>query len=245
MQLFRLAGILALSLLPRFGVPAFAQTGSPPPVVTTSHLVEGTVTYRLVPIAGAKMPGTRGWSIQRSFIDVGSTAAVLQVITVNRREHLTVDSTLFARATLRPIWEHVHGATTSLLAFDGTRVTGTVARGDSSRRAITFTTMVPAFSSSTDDMVVQSLPFAEGYQVVLPFMGEDDVEQDTIRVRRREPVKTTRGVRDAWTVDLLSPGSTETLWIDSSTRAILRHVYTFTAAHSQYELVRSPQGTGR
>jgi hypothetical protein len=80
---------------------------------------------------------------------------------------------------------------------------------------------------------------------VLPFMGEDDVEQDTIRVRRREPVKTTEGVRDAWMVDLLSPGSTETLWIDSSTRAILRHVYAFTAAHSQYELVRSPQGTGR
>jgi len=164
----------------------------------------------------------------------------MQVMTGGARGREYTDSLLFYRATLRPIWEHLHsGGMTTVLSFDGAHVKGRVTRTDSAARQIDLTTAVPSFSGTIDDVVVQSVPLVSGYHVVLPFVGGAGVvDLDTIRVRRRERVSTPKGPRDSWAVDLSYPSGSETLWIDAETRAIVRHIYTV-KDHSQREVVTS------
>jgi len=221
---------------------ATAQSTSAP-TLATSHLAEGIVHSRLVPLARAKAPNstsTTSWVTERRFVEYRGSAAVMQVITGGTRGHEYADSLLFYRATLRPIWDHLHrGGMTTALSFDGVHVTGRVTQKDSAARRIDLTTGIPSFSGTIDDVVVQSVPLVSGYHVVLPFVGGDGVvESDTIRVRRRERVPISNDSRDAWAVDLSYPSGSETLWIDPATRAIVRHIYTL-KDHSQREVVTS------
>ncbi len=161
----------------------------------------------------------------------------MQVMRGEGAGHEYTDSLLFYRATLRPVWEHLHrGGQTTVLSFDRTHVTGRVTRIDSASRPIDLTTATPSFSGTIDDVVVQSVPLASGYHVVLPFVGGGVVELDTIHVRRRERISVPNGVRNAWAIDLSYPSGSETLWIDPATRAIVRHIYTL-KDHSQLEVV--------
>lgn len=231
----RRASLLGGTWLMLSAAAAAAQTTAAVPLVT-SHLSEGVVHYRLVPLAGAKVPRTAAWTIERKFSTYRGNPVVIQVTTVGPSGHETIDSILFEHVTARPVWEHVHGGMTTMLAFAGKHVTGRVMQKGSADRAISLTTTVPSFSGSIDDVVVQSVPLVRGYTVVLPFVGGDAVEVDTIHVRERERVSTATGAHDAWAVDLRYPSGSETLWIDPTTRAILRHIYTL-KDRSQLEVV--------
>ena len=208
------------------------------PTFTTSHIADGTVRNRLVPLAGAKASRTTSWVTERRFTEYHGSPAVLQVMTIGSPDQARTDSLLFDRATLRPIWEHLHGGgTATVLSFNGTHVTGRVTQKDSAAHAINVTTTAPSFSTTIDDVVVQSVPLIRGYSVILPFVGgAGSVESETIRVRGSERVSRAKGVRDAWAVDLSYPSGSETLWIDPATRAIVRHIYTL-KDHSQLEVV--------
>ncbi|MEO6864861.1 MAG: hypothetical protein ABI229_05365 [Gemmatimonadaceae bacterium] len=219
-----------------FVASVVAAQSSGAPVFVTSHIVEGVVHNRLLPIGGAKASRTSGWTTQRQFTTYRGSPAVIQVMTFGAPGHVTIDSLLFERTTLLPIWERSHGGMTRIVSFAGTRVTGRVTQKDSADRAINLTTRTPSFSGLIDDVVVQSVPLVQGYEVVLPFVGGDAIEVDTIHVRRRERVPTSNGAREAWAVNLSYPSGSETLWIDPATRSILRHVYT-KRDHSQLEVV--------
>jgi hypothetical protein len=164
----------------------------------------------------------------------------MQVMTVGTSGHIRTDSLLFDRATLRPIWEHLRGdGAATTLTFDGAYVTGRVTQKDSATRTINLATGTPSFSTTIDDIVVQSVPLVEGYHTVLPFVGGDgSVQSEAILVRRRERVSVPKGLYDAWAVDLSYPSGSETLWIDPATRGIVRHIYTL-KDHSQLEVVTS------
>jgi len=227
-----LAAAAGAALLPTASV---AQTSMLPTLVT-SHIAEGVVHNRLVPLGGAAQPHTGAWTTERRFTDDGGTPAVLQVMTIGAPGHLSVDSLLFDRATLLPIWERFHGAATRIVSFAGRHVTGRITRPDSADRAIDVTTAGPAYSGTIDDVIVQSVPLTPGYTVVISCTGGEAVEIDTIRVRRRERVPTRAGPGEAWAVDLVYPTGSETLWLDPATRAIVRHIYT-RADHSQLEMI--------
>jgi hypothetical protein len=228
------------SALPAFVASNAAAQSVSAPTLITSHLTEGTVHNRLVPLTRAKASRTTSWVTERRFTEHRGSPAVLQVMTTGASDHVHTDSLLFIRATLRPIWEHLHGGgMATSLSFDGTHVTGRLTQKDSAAHAINVTTTAPSFSTTIDDVVVQSIPLVRGYRVVLPFVGgSGSVESETIRVRGSEPVSTAKGARDAWAVDLSYPSGSETLWIDPATRAILRHIYTL-KDHSQLEVVTS------
>lgn len=229
---------LAISL-PLHTSVASAQTASGPALVT-SHLTEGIVHYRLIPLAHAKASSTTSWITERRFTEYRGRPAVMQVMTIGGAGHVHIDSLLFDRATLRPVWEHLHGGgMATLLAFDGTHVTGRMTQPDSASRPIKLTTATPSFSSTTDDVVAQSVPLVSGYHVVLSLVGGDgSMQSETIRVRRRERVSVSNVTRNAWVVDLSYPSGSEVLWIDPTTRAIVRHIYTLND-HSQLEVLTS------
>lgn len=242
-QINRLCHVLALAFssasVPLLASIATAQS-APAPAFVTSHLAEGIVHNRLIPLARAKTSSTTSWVTERRFTEHHGRPAVMQVMMVGAPGHVHTDSLLFDRATLRPIWEHLRGdGTATILSFDGTHVTGRLTQKGSATRAINVTTTAPSFSTTIDDVVVQSVPLVRGYRVILPFVGgSGSVESETIRVRGRELVATAKGARDAWAVDLSYPSGSETLWIDPATRAILRHIYTL-KDHSQLEVVTS------
>lgn len=225
-------GVSLLALVPSI---ALAQAAALPELVT-SHLAEGVVHYRLVAIPEAKARRTTEWVTDRRFIKYRGTKAVLQVMTVGSGDHATIDSVVFDRMTLRPVWEHVYGAFSVTLAYAGTGVTGRVAMRDSADRTVNLTTSVPAFSGSIDDVVVQSIPLVQGFQAVFPFINGGGVEIDTIRVRGREQLPSSTATNRPWAVDLAYPYATETFWIDPIRRTILRHIYTIRKDHSMLEV---------
>lgn len=235
-QLYATRALLFAAVSFAFIAAVAAAQSTVAPVFVTSHIVEGVVHNRLVPIGAARPSRTSGWTIERRFTKYRGSPAVIQVMTFGALGHETVDSLLFERSTLLPIWERSHGGMTRIVSFAGTRVTGRVTQKDSADRAINLTTRTPSFSGLIDDVVVQSVPLVQGYVIVLPCVGGDAIEVDTIRVRRRERVSTSNGAHDSWAVDLSYPSGSETLWIDPTTRAILRHVYT-KKDHSQLEVV--------
>jgi hypothetical protein len=230
---------IAAATLPLLSSSATAQSVSSP-AMTTSHIAAGVVHNRLVPMARTSTARTISWQTERRFVEYRGSRAVMQVMTIGASGHVQIDSLLFYRATLRPVWEHLHGGGTStFLSFNGTHVTGRVTQRDSAARQIDVTTAIPPYSGTIDDVVVQSVPLVSGYHVVLPFVGGDGiVELDTIQVRKRERVPTRNSAREAWAVDLSYPSGSETLWIDPETRTIARHIYT-SKDHSQREVVTS------
>lgn len=232
------AQLLAATLVITVAAGSPAQSNGAP-VFDTSHLTEGTVHHRLVPMTGASVARSTGWSISRTFITAGGAPSVLQVTTHQSSGGQSTDSLVFDRATLQPIWEHLHGRTNMSIAFAGTHVTGWISRGDSAERAIDLTTRVPPYSGAIDDVVTQSVPLVQGYQIELPFVAGEVIEADTIRVQHRERIATSHGSRDAWVIALAEPAATETMWVDAATRAILRHVYTLRRDGSQLELEAS------
>ncbi len=231
---FRTAGVL-LALLS--GTALSGQSAARTLKLTTSHLSDDSVHYRLVPLNGASVPGTSGWTIGLRFVKYGSRPAVMQVMTVSTRGGESSDTLLFDRATLLPIWEHDHGQTNVRLSYGRRHVTGSISSTGAAARAIDIVTPTPAFSTTSDDIVTQSLPLAMGYHVVIPFVAEDRVEYDTVKVQRSEDVRTATGVRAAWVVTLAEPNTTELLWIDRIDRHVLRHVYASKSGQYRYDLV--------
>lgn len=137
---------------------ATAQSPSAPALVT-SHLAQGIVDSRLIPLARAKAPSITSWVTKRRFMEYCGTPAVMQVMTGGARGHEYTDSLLFYRTTLRPICDNLHsGGMTTVLSFDGPHVKGRVTRRDSAARQINLTTGVPSFSDTIDEIVVQLVP---------------------------------------------------------------------------------------
>jgi hypothetical protein len=216
---------------------------SAPLAFDTSHLAEGVEHYRLVPLNGAVRVRTTAWTTTRRFVSHRGAQAVLQV-SVFVSGDTASDTLLFDRQTLRPIWEHLHGPTTSLAAFDGRHATAQITPSGSGSHTVTLECNSWCLSGTIDETVAQSLPLRNGYRVVLPFFNGASIENDTLRVRNRVQLDIDGKARAAWPVDLAYENTVETLWIDPATRRILKHIYTSRKDHAQREVVMEPHGAG-
>lgn len=217
--MLRLAVALSLGLAQALAAQT-APGPTKPPALVVRNLSETAARYRLVP-DGRRVRDTTSWTVTRRVVDRPRGLA-LQVMTSMSHGDTVIDSVLFNARTLIPVWEHARGRQSWDIAFGAARITGYVSGPDSAHRRVDVAIPGFAYSSTMDHVVVRGLPLRPGYQIVLPFWDGDRLEMDTVRVRELGE----RGA-GAWVVDFVEPYATETLWIDRSSRRVLRHVYVY------------------
>lgn len=167
--------------------------------------------------------GTR--TVERHDAMMKGMRTIQRVLTFTSPRGSVVDSTVCLAESLAPVMERSHQPTKTMsLDFAGARVTGLVAPNDSAAHAVDMDTTVPVFNSTDADLVVASLPLAEGYHAVLPFYTYElgGLERDTVTVLRIEKIPTPDGERTAWVAQLADPFVHITYWIDTRSRDVLQ-----------------------
>lgn len=191
------------------------------------HAVQGIIRYRMTatrPGDTARVEiGTR--TVERHDTAVGGTHMIRRVLSFISPRGSVIDSTVCHGESLAPVSERSHQPTKTMsLDFAGAHVTGVVAPKDSAAHAVDMDTTVPVFNSTDADLVVASLPLAEGYHAILPFYTYElgGLERDTVTVLRSEKFRGPDGERKAWVAQLADPFLHITYWIDADTREILQ-----------------------
>jgi hypothetical protein len=106
-------------------------------------------------------------------------------------------------------------------AYDGARVTGRMQRADSSWDAYDQTFPVPVFAFNEVELLVRSLRYERGLQVVAPLFSEVDraLEYDTLTVVGRG---APAGGRDStWVVRFADPAIVSVYSVDAGRREIV------------------------
>ena len=146
-----------------------------------------------------------------------------------------VDTALADLSTLRAMAHRSHQpARTMRFTFVGERAQGSVvflrATGDST---VAVDQAVGAiFDSNIIELVVASLPLRDGYAADVPFFiyERGGRVMMPVTVTGRTSVAFPRlGARDAWVVTVGVPGAPATVWVDATTRAVLRVRYDIAA----------------
>ncbi|MBP7617823.1 MAG: hypothetical protein KA743_04885, partial [Geothrix sp.] len=134
--------------------------------------------------------------------------------------------------TLAPQKRQVkQGPVTLDIAFEGSKVTGTMAMGAEPKPfSIELGGGAYADGSGSQDSLA-CLPLAAGYSVTFRNvdMQKQKVQLKQAKVLAQEEVKVPAGSFKAWKVELTSaegdPGST-TMWVDTATRKVIKTVST-------------------
>lgn len=132
------------------------------------------------------------------------------------------DSLIIVRRGLRPVYERLEArGAVRTFNYAGTRVTGTIESPDSAPRQFDTTFAELPFAFNEADLLVRSVPFTDGYSIVVPFFSELDeaIERDTIAVLGSSQVNG----RDAWQVRFSDPAIVADYAIAADTREILSH----------------------
>jgi hypothetical protein len=139
---------------------------------------------------------------------------------------ISVDSFTVAAATLAPLWFSARGREAAgSLSFDGLAVRGSRMAGGS------FTPLearlsAPVFLGNSVDVILSTLPLAEGSAFRWPILREEDAGLDWVdaRVTRHERVRTLQGGRcDAWRVETRSGGEPGVYWMERRTGEMLQY----------------------
>lgn len=135
------------------------------------------------------------------------------------------DSLIIVRDGLKPVFERLEArGAVHTFNYDGAHITGTIAPADSAARPFDSTFAESPFAFNEVDLLVRSVPFTEGYSIVVPFFSEIDeaIEHDTIAVLGQSQVNG----RNAWRVRFSDPAIVADYAIAADTREILSHQLT-------------------
>lgn len=198
---------------------------APEQALETTHITEGVTRWRLTV---HKDTATRELGVMTStthYADYMGRPAILFVRTTPTPQGDIVDSVLMFRRTLAPVWEHSHQPSkTMLLDFSDSAVTGEWAPADSAMRSVRHPIPRPVFNATAQELLVGSLPLADGYRTLLPIYSFElgGMELDTLSVVGTGRVKLRDGgERDAWKIAFADPFITATFWVDRETRRVL------------------------
>jgi hypothetical protein len=150
-----------------------------------------------------------------------------------------VDTAVADLRTLRAVAHRSHQPTRTMrFDFVGTDADGVVttvtANADSAKppEKVHQPLGGPIFDSNVIDLVVSSLPLAQGFSAELPFFIYERGGRVpmAVAVRERATVAFPKlGERDAWIVTVGVPGAPATVWVDAKTHAVLRVRYDIAA----------------
>jgi hypothetical protein len=169
--------------------------------IASDHLGEASVTVRLMKADSEIGRFRYDWHVVPN-------DGLLLVTSGEVRSTPVIDSALFKRHGLAPVWETAQfGGKAERWTYDGPRVNQHTYDG-------------PVFNFQELDDLLRSLPLSEGYERILPLYseGDDALEMDTVRVMGRDA-----GGR--WTLRFADPVIVATYGIDEKTRRIVRHEY--------------------
>lgn len=231
-------------------VPALAATrdtaaAHPAPAVRldTIRPADGTTHFQILvkaPRDSALRPvGTR--TVVQTTSGAGAARTVARAIVFEYPGRKPViDSTASLAATLAPLYERTYKSA-GLLAFtfDGHTVRGTEPVPGAGQRPFTETLPEPAFNTTDLDLVVQSLPLADGYTATLPLYDRDmgHFRHGTLRVTGTKDVRTPSGMRRAWVVRVEEPKGSFVYLVSQADRALLQLDIDVFDKHTQVRVV--------
>ncbi len=156
----------------------------------------------------------------RPIITPGRPDALLMLTWVGGR---VVDSALFWRHTLAPVWEVSEGPTrVERYTFSGTLVEVTTTITDSAPQTQEIRHPVSFFTFQELDLLVRALPLRPGYAALLPLFseGDDSIEVDTVEVQQADSA-------GRWSIRFADPAVTATYVVDGHTRAFVSYEHVF------------------
>jgi len=207
-----------------FGVaPALAQDAAPvrpgDAALDTSHLRAGTDSLavyildqgRAVPIGRILLTTTLdGDRLNREEVFYGGQGEVVWS-----------DAFTLERATLRPIRQRSEGPGAQALDFDGDAVRQR--RGDATAEA---RLAAPVFYANAMDLLLTSLPLAEGFRAEIAVLDDDGLGERRLVVEVEglgETREVTGVVRGTWTVRVGEGEAASLYHVDRATGALVRH----------------------
>jgi dipeptidyl aminopeptidase/acylaminoacyl peptidase len=195
--------------------------------ISTAKLGPETTTRRLVLVQGGQEREVGSIRSEMTTIEVNGRPALLRVQTLTSPMLGTgVDSVLVDRATLAPIRQRsVNARRTMSLDFRNDSVVGSVTPAGGSAQAIAVRADTALFDANVVDLILRSLPLAEGYAVRHPVYLHEGGGKVwvTSRVTGSEQVAGEGGVMvDAWVVESKMGGQTFRHWIAKESREVLQ-----------------------
>lgn len=134
-----------------------------------------------------------------------------------------VDTLLDTFATLQPHSVRSHFSRGSeILDWQPSRVVGVVEESEGTTRSIDSPRPAGWYSSSSFDVILRASPLADGYKISVPsFSGRQGSNVLTATVAGSEAIE---GFGDTWRVEADFAGLMVTLWINKSSRRVVRQV---------------------
>lgn len=210
--------VLALALpsaAARAQAPVQVRAGSA--VVDASRLESRTDTF-----VATRADRTMGLEIRTAV----EPAAVLRVERMFAMNGVTmhVDSFQAARPSLVPEWTEMRSITgdRTSLRFHGTEVTGSQVKSGAAL-AVSLHADPPSFYANSTDLVLASLPLAEGRRFTVSMVdlerGRYDLELTVAGIDRL--IAADGGTCDAWRIEATGEAEPSTYWVERRSQTLL------------------------
>jgi dipeptidyl aminopeptidase/acylaminoacyl peptidase len=216
-----------LKLAPRESEPTAMLLGNA--AISTARLGADTSIRRLVLVQGGQEREVGTLRSELVLADVGGRPSLVRVQTLaSPMLGTSVDTVVIERATLAPIRHRsVNMRRTMSLDFRGDSIVGSVTPAGGTAEAVAARADTALFDSNTIDLILRSLPLADGYAVRHPVYLHEGGGKVwvTSRVTGSERVAGEGGAMvDAWIVESKIGPQTFRLWIAKDSREVLQSV---------------------
>ncbi|MDB4950334.1 MAG: hypothetical protein JWM27_2983, partial [Gemmatimonadetes bacterium] len=211
--------------------PALAQAApAPVSVAVGDSAVDGSrvrparasFAWEIVRGEGSTPVGTLTDEV--SVVQSGGRPALLRVLSLQSARGALIDSTVSDARTLAPISQRSTQPRRSIaLTFERGRMTGSVTPVGGAPVKVDTAGAVPAFDSSSWDLVLRALPLREGLSVRYAVFDVDLPGQTWYSARVTGVERPAGAAGDAWRVETeRGDGHQATVWIDRATREVVQ-----------------------
>jgi dipeptidyl aminopeptidase/acylaminoacyl peptidase len=218
---------LRVAAEPKMAEPVAVRVGDAS--ITTSHLRPASHSWRVVLVQGGqeREVGTARSEVTETTVEGAPALQIVQSLSSPMMGNST-DTVVVLRQTVAPVRHRSTNARRTLsLDFERGTVKGTMTPAGGTAQPVSVTGAEPLFDSGALEMVVRSLPLAEGYAATFPVYLHEAGGAVTVtaRVTGSERVTLADGtVVDSWVVENDVRGQKIRQYIAKDSREVVRTV---------------------